>query len=141
MPNEDKKNKEKDGIGKTLFIVDDDNFLLDMYVTKFKEYGFTVIASLGTVDALAKIEGDTAIDVLISDIVMPVMSGFEFLEEVKKRGLAKKAIIIILSNLGQKQDIEKGVALGAKGYIVKATSTPREVVDKVLEIMKNNDKK
>jgi len=62
---------------------------------------------------------------------MPVIDGFEFLRVIAKENLKKKATIVILSNLGQKEDIDKGMALGASDYIVKANSTPSEVVKKV----------
>ncbi|MBI2120070.1 MAG: response regulator [Parcubacteria group bacterium] len=118
-----------------VLIVEDDKFLLDMYTVKFNEYNFEVASSFGVPDALAKLEEGLQPDILLTDIVMPVMDGFEFLAEIKKRHLAPGAVIIVLSNLGQKEDINKGVSLGASGYIVKATSTPTEVVKKVLEIV------
>lgn len=118
-----------------LLIVEDDKFLMDMYVVKFGEYNFDVTSSFGPPDALMKIEDGFQPDIILTDIVMPVMDGFEFLAEIKKKKLVRDAVIIILSNLGQKEDIQKGVSLGASGYIVKATSTPTEVVKKVLEIV------
>lgn len=68
---------------------------------------------------------------ILLDIVMPVVDGFEFLRVIAKENLKKKATVIILSNLGQKEDIDKGLALGASDYIIKANSTPSEVVKKV----------
>lgn len=122
-----------------ILIVEDDKFLLDMYTVKFGEYNFDVSPSFSASDALSKFEEGFVADVILTDIVMPVMDGFDFLAEIKKKGFAKGAIIIVLSNLGQKEDIDKGTSLGAKGYIVKATSTPTEVVKKVLEMMKGKN--
>ncbi len=127
-------------INKKILIVDDDNFLLDMYSLKFTERGFDVDSSLGSVDLIQKLRNGATPDILLLDIVMPTMDGFEVLELIKKENLAKGAIKIILSNRGQKEDIDRGVSLGAKGYIVKATATPTEVVDKVTEIVKVSDK-
>lgn len=127
-------------INKKILIVDDDNFLLDMYSLKFTERGFDVDSSLGSVDLIQKLRNGATPDILLLDIVMPTMDGFEVLELIKKENLAKGAIKIILSNRGQKEDIDRGVGLGAKGYIVKATATPTEVVDKVAEIVKTSDK-
>ncbi len=121
----------------TILIVEDDKFLMDMYTLKFNEYNFKVTSCFGGNDALSQLEDGLEPDILITDIVMPMMDGFEFLAEVKKKKLGGKASIIILSNLGQKEDIEKGLSLGAVGYIVKATSTPTEVVKKVLEIVES----
>ncbi len=122
-------------VNKKIIIVDDDNFLLDMYSLKFTERGFDVSASLGSLDLLQKLRSGFIPDIVLLDIVMPSMDGFEVLEAIKKENLAKGATKIILSNRGQQEDIDRGISLGAKGYIVKATATPTEVVDKVMEIM------
>jgi len=118
-----------------ILIVDDDQFLLDMYVLKFKEKGFLVEAAFGSVSALNKLQDGQHFDTIITDIVMPSMDGFEFLEKIKKDKLAEGAKIIVLSNLGQPSDIEKGTKLGADGYIVKANTTPSEMIEQVMKIM------
>jgi len=113
-----------------ILLVDDDEFLLDMYSTKFKEEGFDVdIASSGE-EALTKLR-KSSYPIVLLDIVMPGLDGFEVLSRVKKENLAGNAVIIVLSNLGQKEDIERGLELGAKDYVVKAHFTPREVVEKI----------
>jgi len=127
--------KEKEQHSFKILLVDDDKFLLDMYATKFTEKGFHVEAAFGATEALAKLEDSFVPDIILTDVVMPVMDGFEFLAELKKRKLASSAKCIVLSNLGQKEDFDKGATLGAVGYIVKATATPTEVVNKVLEIV------
>lgn len=119
-----------------VLIIDDDKFLLDMYSMKFAEKEFTVDVAFGSMEALEKLKGGAHPDIILLDIVMPTMDGFELLQEIKNQGLAPEAVIIILSNLGQKEDIERGLKLGADGYIIKASSTPTEVVNKVLEIAK-----
>ena len=120
---------------KRVLIVDDDKFLLDMYTIKFTENNFDVTAALGSVEALGKIKEGIDPDVALLDVVMPAMDGFELLETIKRDKLAPRAKVIILSNLGQQSDIDKGNALGADGYIVKANATPSEVVEKVKEII------
>ena len=120
---------------KKVLIVDDDKFLLDMYTIKFTENNFDVTAALGSVEALGKIKEGIDPDVALLDVVMPAMDGFELLETIKRDKLAPRAKVIILSNLGQQSDIDKGNALGADGYIVKANATPSEVVEKVKEII------
>jgi CheY-like chemotaxis protein len=120
----------------SVMIVDDDAFLLDMYALKFTQNNFTVVPALGTLQALEKLQGGEKPDVMLLDIVMPVMDGLEFLEKVKKDKLAEGTMIIMLSNLGQDTDIDRAIKLGADGYIIKASATPSEVVAKVEEIMK-----
>lgn len=121
---------------KIVFIVDDDDFLLDMYSLKFREMGFEVEAAHKGNLALEKLRGGFNPDVMLLDIVMPEMDGFEVLHEIKEEGLAKNTKLIILSNLGQKEDIEKGTELGADDYLVKAYLTPKEVVEKVEALIK-----
>src|SRR3972149_6246382 len=120
---------------KKVLIVDDDKFLLDMYTIKFTENNFDVTAALGSVEALGKIKEGIDPDAALLDVVMPAMDGFELLEAINRDKLAPRAKVIILSNLGQQSDIDKGNALGADGYIVKANATPSEVVEKVKEIL------
>jgi len=118
-----------------ILIVDDDKFLTDMYALKFTERGFTVETAESGPVALTKIDAGLSPDIYLVDVVMPEMDGFELVQHLKSKQKERKDVIIILSNLGQKEDVEKGLALGADGYIVKASATPSEVVDKVLEII------
>ena len=116
-----------------ILIVDDDAFLLDMYSLKFSQKGFQVTTSPGTLDALDKLRGGDVPDILLIDLVMPAMDGFAFLEQLQKDELARQAMVIVLSNLGQEEDILRAKKLGAADYIIKASATPSEVVDRVLK--------
>jgi len=118
----------------SVLIIDDDKFLLDMYTLKFKESGCGVDAIPDPVKALEKIRAGLTPNIILLDIVMPAMTGFEFLEAVRKEGLATGASIIMLSNQGQQEDIDKAMSLGASGYIIKASSIPSEVLAKTLSI-------
>ena len=123
---------------KKILIIDDDNFLLDMYALKFSKSNFDVVTASGPEAALDKLKKGFTPDLILLDIVMPVMDGFELMEKMKEESLAEKAIKIILSNRGQPSDIARGESLGASGYIVKASSTPTEVIDKVNSIINDN---
>lgn len=114
-----------------ILVIDDDEFLLDMYSVKFREQGFAVEIAFGGEEGLKKIKDGFAPDVILLDIIMPNMDGFEFLEKIKSDNLLGKAKVVILTNLGQKEDIEKGLRLGAVDYIIKAYLTPTEVVKKI----------
>lgn len=128
---------------KNIFIVDDDKFLLDMYAMKFTETGFTVRTAPNATEALAALagEGNDEPSILLTDLVMPGMDGFEFLAEIKKKKLIPNTALVVLSNLGQKEDIDKGLALGIDGYIIKASCTPTEVTKKVAEILAKRSSK
>jgi len=125
-----------------VFIVEDDRFLLDMYVLKFNERGFNVATAFGGLEALDEFKKpETKPDIVLLDLVMPEVGGFEVLEQIKQQKLLPDSLIVILSNLGQKEDIDRGLALGADGYIVKASATPTEVVNRALAIMKDKKKR
>ncbi len=125
---------------KTIFIVDDDSFLLDMYAMRFTQAGFTVVTASSAQDTLTKLRDGVVPDVMLLDVVMPITDGFELLETMNAEKLVPKTIKIYLSNLGQEQDIERGKSLGAASYIVKANATPSEVVAHVLEVMNQHAK-
>lgn len=124
-----------------ILIIDDDAFLLEMYALKFTQKKFEVLALPGTLEALERLRGGYTPDVLVVDLVLPAMDGFEFLEKLQKDGIAKDAVKVILSNLGQQEDIDRGMKLGADGYIIKASATPTEVVAKVEETIAAKKKK
>ena len=124
--------------GPKVFVIDDDAFLLDMYALKFAQKNFAVTTSGGTLEALEKLRAGFVPEIIVVDLVMPAMDGFEFLETVKNESLAEGALVIILSNLGQQEDIDRGLALGAAGYIIKASATPSEVVEKVQEVLQKH---
>lgn len=122
-----------------ILIVDDDGFLLDMYAFKFSQNNFEVYTATDGSQAIQKLESGFSPDVLLIDLVMPVMDGFEALDQINVKSLAPNATKIILSNKSQQQDIDKGNELGVAGYIVKASSTPGEVIDQVLDILEKKN--
>ena len=121
-----------------ILIVDDDNFLLDMYAFKFSQNNFEVFTAGDGLQAIDRLTAGLDPDVLLCDIIMPNMDGFEMLEKIKKENISANSIKIVLSNKGQQEDVDRGMALGASGYIVKVNSTPSEVIEQVLDIMEKN---
>ena len=126
-----------EGEKKKILIVDDENFLLDMYALKFSQNDFEVYASTSGLHALEKIKGGLLPDVILMDIIMPEMDGLEALSEINAKNLCPNAIKIILSNKSEQKDIDEGHKLGVAGYIVKANSTPAEVISQVVKILEN----
>lgn len=125
------KNKKK------ILIVDDDNFLLDMYALKFSQNNFEVYTANSGVHVMEKIKEGLCPDVMLMDIIMPEMNGFEVLREMNKNNICPSCVKIILSNKSEQEDIEEGRRLGVAGYIVKASSTPKEVIDQVVKILED----
>lgn len=119
----------------TLFIVDDDQFLLDMYLLRFKEAGHTVEGFLESRKFLEALRGGAKADALIMDIVMPDIDGFSLLKIIKEEKLGNGAVIIVLSNQGQDSDVERALEFGIDGYIVKASTVPSEVLSQVEAII------
>lgn len=120
-----------------ILIVDDDQFLLDMYSIKFTERNFEVATASDGEQALDKIQNGLLADIYLIDVLMPKLDGFQLISILKDKKLIDGGAVIILSNLGQQEDITKGLSLGIDGYIVKATATPSEVVNKVSDIVSN----
>ena len=126
---------------KEILIVDDDSFLLDMYALKFSKSNFSVSTAIGPLEALEKLRQGFSPQVILLDIMMPVMDGFELLTKIREEKLSPNSIIIFLSNRGQPSDVSQAENLGASGYIVKASSTPSEVIEKVVNIINNEKNK
>ena len=118
-----------------ILIVDDDTFLLDMYAFKFSQHNFEVYTASDGLQVIEKLKDKLSPDIILMDIIMPDMDGFEMLEKIKKDNLSPDSTKIILTNKSQQSDIDRGNNLGASGYIVKASSTPAEVINQVVEIL------
>lgn len=124
-----------EGAKQKILIVDDDSFLLDMYAFKFSQNNFEVYTAGNGAQAIEKLTGGLAPSVILMDIIMPEMDGFEMLEKINKGNLAPNSTKIILSNKSEQSDVTRGNALGVAGYIVKANSTPAEVINQVIGIL------
>ena len=135
MPEENKTEKKY-----KILIVDDDKFLLNMYVMKFAKSGMDAEAISDPIEALDKIRAGFKPDIILTDMIMPGLDGIEFLTKIKTEKLLPNATLIILSNQGQQSDIDKAKELGIDGYIVKATTIPSEVINQTLRIAKENGK-
>lgn len=120
-----------------IYLVDDDRFLLDLYMVKFKNAGHEVMAFNSGQEFLTALrkEGAAMPDAVLLDIIMPGIGGFEILDVLRKENLAKSAKIIILSNQGLDADIEKAKQFNIDGYIIKASAIPSEVLTETLRII------
>jgi len=116
---------------KTIMIAEDDAFIGDIYEVKLQNEGYNVILASNGRDAIEKLEGGAKPNILLLDIVMPYMDGFDVLEALNKRDEWKKIPVVLLTNLSQKDDVDRGMALGAKDFLIKSHFTPTEVLAKV----------
>lgn len=113
-----------------ILIAEDEKPLAKALGLKLTKAGFAVTEASDGQEALDKV-ATTTFDLILLDLVMPKVDGFHFLAEVQKKGI--KTPVIVLSNLGQNEDIKKATELGAVGFFVKA-STP---LAKILELVKS----
>jgi DNA-binding response OmpR family regulator len=119
---------------KNILLVEDDSFLIDIYTTKLKESGFSVeVASEGD-EAVRRVK-EEIFDLVLLDIVLPKVDGWDILRQIKAESKLKDLKVIIISNLSQKEEVEKGMNLGAEKYLIKAHYTPSEVVKEIKEVL------
>ncbi len=117
----------------TVLIVDDDSFILDMYAVKFTEAGYTVDTARSVEEALGKLREGARFDTILLDMIMPMLTGLDLLKAIHAESLGGDPLCIVLSNQGEKADIEAANELGANGYIIKANLIPSEVVRTVAD--------
>jgi DNA-binding response OmpR family regulator len=118
--------------GVTVLLVEDDSFLRDICAKKLSKEGFSVYEAVDGENAL-DILNEVSPDIVLLDIILPTIDGFGVLEKIRahKNDKVKKVPVIMLSNLGQKDDIEKAMAMGANNYLVKAHFTTEEIINKI----------
>ena len=122
---------------KKILIVEDDNFVAEVYLAKLSEMGYETVLAQNGEDGLAQLKKGK-IDLILLDILMPIMNGIEMLEEVKKNEEWKNIPVILLTNIGEKESIQKVRELGVKDYLIKSHFTPAEVIEKVESVFSEN---
>ncbi len=113
-----------------VLLIEDEEMLANMYEVKFKNEGFDLVKALDGAKGLELAKQEKP-DFILLDIIMPKMDGFSVLKALKENDSTKHIPVILLTNLGQEEDVDRGNKLGAVGYLVKANITPSEVVSAV----------
>jgi DNA-binding response OmpR family regulator len=116
---------------KKILLVDDEKEFVEMVTIRLEARGFKVISAFDGDEAVKAVEREKP-DLILLDLLMPKVSGFEVCKKLKEDDRFKNIPIIILSGLGQREDIEKTKALGVDSYFIK----PLEIEDLVVEINK-----
>lgn len=124
-------NKNKKAL---VLIIEDDSYISDMYRIKLESENFEVVTAKDGIIGIGIIEKQKP-DIVLLDIVMPKIDGFSVLKTIKKNPELKEIPIVLLTNLSQKENVERGFELGADSYIIKAHFTPSEVVKKIKDIL------
>ncbi len=117
-----------------ILLVEDDPLLIDIYTTKLQEAGFSLVVVNDGAKVLEAAQTAKP-DVVLLDIVLPNVDGWEVLKSLKADGGLNNTKVIILSNLGQKEDVEKGLQMGAARYLVKASYTPSQVAGEIQKLL------
>jgi len=125
-----------DFLGKKILLVEDDTFLSKLLSKKLVQNQADVTLAENGEEAIKILKSNPKFDLILLDLMMPKIGGFEVMEAINADPKIKGTPIIILSNLGEKNDIERGVSLGAKKFLVKAILSLDEIVDAAAEIIK-----
>jgi len=117
-----------------ILIVEDDPFIADIYLMELENKGYSAEIAGDGEDAMKRIKSHPY-DLILLDIMLPKKDGFSVLSELRSNSTIKTPVVI-LSNLGQQADIKKAMSLGADDYIIKTHFTPREVLEKIEQLLK-----
>ena len=117
-----------------ILLAEDDRFLRKAAETALKRRGFTVIPAVDGEEALRLARAE-APDLVLLDMIMPKMQGFEVLRSLKGDPATAAIPVLILSNLGQDSDVQQALAAGAAGYFVKANLSLQDLVKRVDELV------
>ena len=113
-----------------ILLIEDDKFLRELIIQKLGREGYEVAEAPEGEAGLAKMKTEKP-DLVLLDLILPGIDGFEVLSRIKKDPAIQSTPVIILSNLGQRDDVQKGIDLGAEDYLIKAHFTPGEIVEKI----------
>ena len=124
-------------MAKRILIIEDDKFLRELIAKKILKEGYEVFEAADGIEGLAKTK-EVKPDLILLDLILPVVDGFEVLSQLKKEPTLSSIPVIILSNLGQKEDVEKGLKLGAAGYLIKAHFELDEIIERVKDVIERS---
>lgn len=120
---------------KKILIVEDDNFLQKALAYSLQESDFEIISAINGEEALVLADKEIP-DLILLDIILPKKDGFMVMQELKENKITSKIPVIFITNLGQKEDVKRGLELGASGYIIKAHFKISDIVEKINEVLK-----
>ena len=122
-------------MSRKILIIEDDKFIREFMVRKLVNDGYEAIEATNGEEGVRTAKAEKP-DLILLDLILPGIDGFESLTRIRKDQEIANIPVIILSNLGQKEDIEKGLKLGATDYLIKAHFAPGEIAEKIASILK-----
>lgn len=126
-------------MAKKILVIEDDKFLRKVINRKLLMEGYEVFEAIDGEEGMKGLQENKP-DLVLLDLVLPEMDGFEVLTKMKNDAVLAKIPVIILSNLGDEKDIEKGLKMGAVDYLIKAYFTPGEIVKKIEAVLNKGRK-
>jgi len=135
MEEKDSAKTEATAGGYKVLLVDDDDFMIDMYCRKFTQSGDEVRSASNVNEGLELLRSGFKPDAVVFDLAMPGKTGIDFLTAVREEKLAAGTVMVALTNQWEAQHKEKVESLGADGYIIKAEVVPSEIMKKVHELI------
>jgi len=120
---------------KKILIIEDDKFVRELIAQKLTEEGYEALMTVDGEEGMVQIK-EKKPDLVLLDLILPGIDGFEVLSRMKADPNLAQIPVVILSNLGQKEEIERGLKLGAIDYMIKAHFTPREIIEKINSVLK-----
>ncbi|MBI3671798.1 response regulator [Candidatus Azambacteria bacterium] len=123
---------------KKILVVEDEATLNQIYQNKLESSGYEVVSAYDGEDAIIK-AGETMPDLVLLDLMLPKKSGYDVLTEMKKDEKIKDIPVMILSNLGQEEDVKRGISLGAVDFVTKSNIKLADLMKKIEEVFKNKN--
>ena len=120
----------------TVLVVEDTQLLRSMYVDRLTQDGYRVLGAADGLEALGVMSSETP-DLILLDLIMPKMSGIEVLERLQNDTRLRAIPVLVLSNLGQDEDIGRCLELGAVDYLIKNDSRPADISAKIKSILRD----
>jgi DNA-binding response OmpR family regulator len=117
-----------------ILIVEDDKFLRELISRKLVKEGFDIAEAIDGEEGIQK-SAEFLPELILLDLILPGIDGFGALEKIKENTQTMNIPVVILSNLGQKDEVERGLKLGAIDFLIKAHFTPEEIVEKIRLIL------
>ena len=121
-------------MAKKILIIEDDKFLRELLVKKLRQEGYEILEAVDGEEGYKKAVEEKP-DLILLDFILPNMDGFEVLAKIKGNQASSSLTVIVLSNLGQKEEMERAMKLGAIDYLIKAYFTPNEIVEKIKTVL------
>ena len=123
-----------------ILVVEDDKFLRELITQKLAREGYDVKEAVDGEEGVTKAKEEKP-DIILLDLILPGIDGFEVLARIKEDPEVEDIPVVILSNLGQRDDVERGLKLGAVDFLIKAHFTPGEIIEKIEKIMQDRGNK